>query len=114
MQVTTVVATMTVVDFDEAVGWYERLLGAVCDAQPMPGLAEWHVAGGVVQVLADEQRAGSALLSLGVEDISAARSELEGRGLALGEATVGVESTIAVIGDPAGNTVTLAQPHAGG
>ncbi len=109
-----VLATMTVVEFDQAVEWYERLLGAGYDAQPMPGLAEWHVAGGVVQVLRDEQRAGSGLLSLGVEDLQAARTELEGRGVSLGEATVGVVATIAAVEDPAGNTVTLVQPHAGG
>jgi len=58
MDITKVLAGIAVSDLDQAKRWYEVFFGRSFDSEPMPGLTEWHTKGGVVQLIADEQRAG--------------------------------------------------------
>lgn len=89
---------------------YERCFGRPADLRPMDGLAEWHLTQtGVVQVVSDSDRGGSALLTLGVEDLNEIIAELAARGLTVGAVTQGVIARIASISDPEGNTITFAQ-----
>jgi hypothetical protein len=70
MAVNRVLAGVAVADVDAALPWYERLFGRPADALPMAGLAEWHVpAGGVVQLVANAERAGRSLLTLDLDDL---------------------------------------------
>ena len=46
MAIDKVLADVAVDDFASALTWYERLLGRPADAEPMDGLAEWHLAEG--------------------------------------------------------------------
>jgi hypothetical protein len=78
MSIDTVMAGIAVADFDAAVTWYERLLGRRADDLPMDGLAEWHFPEtGVIQVIHDPDRAGSALLTLSVDDLEGHVAGLE-------------------------------------
>ncbi|MFD7406264.1 VOC family protein [Streptomyces sp. NPDC059866] len=111
MAIRNVYAVMPVVDFESARGWYERLWGRPADRNPMDGLAEWQVIeGGAIQLLRDPDRAGSAMLTVGVDDTDAQAAAVAERGLDMGP----VRDTpggfrVAAIADPAGNVVTFAQ-----
>jgi predicted enzyme related to lactoylglutathione lyase len=111
MRVTSVMAVVTVADFDAGLAWYGRFFGRDADRRPMDGLAEWLLAEtAVVQLVHDPDRAGYALLTLGVTDLDATISDLGERGLATAEVVDGVIARIASIADPEGNTITLAEP----
>ena len=65
-----VLAGIAVNDFASALTWYERLLGRRADAAPMEGLAEWHFSEyGGVQLIHDEERAGSSSVTLMVTSL---------------------------------------------
>ena len=65
-----VLADVAVDDFASALTWYERLLGRRADAEPMEGLAEWHLAeGGGIQVSDYAERAGSSNVTLVVSSL---------------------------------------------
>ena len=112
MSVDAVMAGIAVADFDEAVAWYERLLGRRADDLPMDGLAEWHFPDtGVIQVIQDADRAGSGLLTISVDDLEAHVARLEERGLtpsAIDDKTSD-KALIATIADAEGNTITLVE-----
>jgi predicted enzyme related to lactoylglutathione lyase len=110
MTLTTVMAVVTVADFDAALAWYERFFGRPADHRPVEGLAEWQLTrGGVVQLAHDPDRAGHALLTLGVTDLDAEISRLAGQEIANTEVVDGVIARIASISDPEGNVITLEQ-----
>jgi predicted enzyme related to lactoylglutathione lyase len=104
-------AVVTVANFGAGLEWYQRFFGRDADQRPMDGLAEWRITDtGVVQLVHDPERAGRALLTLGVTDLDETTTRLAGLGIATGEVVEGVISRIASITDPEGNTITLAQP----
>jgi glyoxylase I family protein len=112
MPIETVMAGIAVADFDAAVTWYERLLGRRADDLPMDGLAEWHFPEtGVIQVIHDADRAGSALLTLSVDDLEAHVAGLEERGLTPGAIDDKTSDKVlfATIADPEGNAITLVE-----
>jgi predicted enzyme related to lactoylglutathione lyase len=80
MQISSVLSGVAVSDLGQAQRWYETLFHRPCDAEPMPGLAEWHTPGGVIQLVLDEQRAGGSILTLSVPDAQRALDELAARG----------------------------------
>jgi predicted enzyme related to lactoylglutathione lyase len=112
MSVNRVLAGVAVGDIDAAVAWYERLFGRPADALPMEGLAEWHVpSGGVVQVVADRERAGRSLLTLDLDDLEHELGVMRERGIDVGalDATTSDKVLIAATTDPAGNAITLVE-----
>ncbi|MFD7434759.1 VOC family protein [Streptomyces sp. NPDC059861] len=112
MAIRTVYAVIPVADFEAARAWYERLWGRPADRDPMSGLAEWEVIdGGAIQLLLEPDRAGSAMLTLAVEDVADEVRLAAERGLDLGtvQETPGGRYRIAAVNDPAGNVVTIAQ-----
>lgn len=108
--ITSVMAVITVADFDGGLAWYERFFGRPADQRPMDGLAEWHLTEtGVVQVVYDSNRGGSALLSLAVENLDGIIAELTERRFTVGDLIEGVIGRIASIPDPEDNLITFAQ-----
>lgn len=109
MTIEHVLAVIPVRDLPSAVLWYEQLFGRPADDRPMDGLAEWQVIPtGWVQVTADQGRAGTALLNLAVDNLSAHLHALTDRGLTAGpveSASNGVQ--LAAVLDPDGNRLTL-------
>ena len=109
MTIEHVLAVIPVRDLSSAALWYERLLGRPADNRPMDTLAEWQVTpSGWVQVTADPDRAGTALLNFAVDDISAHLQDLADRELAVGpieQVNNGVQ--LAAVLDPDGNRLTF-------
>jgi glyoxylase I family protein len=112
MAITNAFAAIAVADYEAALAWYERLLGRAPDMIPKQLEAAWQLTqGGWIYLVADAARAGTALLTLLVDDLEAHVGELAERGLATGtvETVPGVVRT-AVIADPDGNTMTFGEP----
>ena len=109
MTIEHVLAVVPVSSLERADAWYEALFGRPADNRPMPSLVEWHVTGGGwVQVTVDTDRAGSGLLNLAVDELTATRKELATRGVNTTEiqpVNKGVE--LSATSDPDGNTITL-------
>jgi predicted enzyme related to lactoylglutathione lyase len=109
MSIEHVLAVVPVRDLDRSRRWYETLFGRPADNNPMPNLVEWQlVSNGWVQVLGDDQHAGSTTVNFAVQDLDAHVDELKQRGLEPGEivaANKGVRLSSVV--DPDGNKVWL-------
>ncbi|GAA5150048.1 hypothetical protein GCM10023340_26330 [Nocardioides marinquilinus] len=109
LPVSALLAAVPVRDADAAREFYERLLGTPPSEAPMPGLTQWDVAGGVLQVVVDADRAGGGLLTLVVEDVGSAAAALRARGLEVDVATGEVVTALTQLLDPDGNAITLVQ-----
>lgn len=109
MSIQHLLAVVPVSDIAVSRQWYASLFGRTEDNNPMPTLVEWQVLPGAwVQVFHDEDRAGSGLLNLAVDDLEAHRAALRERGLDPGEiadADKGVR--LSALADPDGNAITL-------
>jgi predicted enzyme related to lactoylglutathione lyase len=112
--VTYVFAGIPVADRDQAVDWYERLTGRPPDLIPNEDEAAWRMTEtGWIYLVADDERAGSALNTLLVEDLEALLAELTERGIASGPVeTIGNGVRVVVLTDPDGNRLKLGQPQA--
>lgn len=109
MSIDNALAGVAVRDLDAAARWYEQVLG---DARkrPMPQVAEWRLPrGGCLQVFADAHRAGKSSVTLVVADIDAEVERLEGLSVAIGKRTATAAVKTAILADPDGNQVVLAQ-----
>jgi hypothetical protein len=112
MAVTHVFASIPVANRDAAIGWYEQLAGRVPDLIPNEQEAAWRMSEtGWIYVIADPQRAGSALNTLLVDDLEVFLDGLSERGLAAAPVEIigdGVRRT--TITDPDGNRLNVGQP----
>jgi hypothetical protein len=110
MSITLVMPSLAVVDLEQSVSWYTRLLGRGPDRRPMQGTAEWDLlGGGGVQLSVGIERAGHTVI-LGVDDVDAEVFALAQRGLSLDASTEpSGQFRLAFLDDPAGNTVILSQ-----
>ena len=111
MAIDKVLADVAVYDFASALTWYERLLGRPADAEPMDGLAEWHLAeGGGIQVSEYAERAGSSNVTLMVSSLEEQLAALEAQGIPVGviQGTPGFVKA-ATVSDPEGNEITFAE-----
>ena len=109
--ITEVFAGIPVDDVETARAWYQIFVGRPPDMVPKPGEAFWRLAGtGWISVVADDARAGSALVTLLVDDLEQHVGFLALRGIAPEsiETVPGVVRTATIL-DPAGNTITLRQ-----
>lgn len=115
MNISNVLAAVAVSDLERAKRWYTTLFGRPADAEPMPGLTEWHTSGGVVQLVVDQQRAGGSLVTLWVPDARQALSELSARGgpsVELDDSTSD-KVLFATVTDPDGNAITIVEVREG-
>lgn len=112
--VTHVFAGVPVANRDVAFEWYERLVGRPPDLIPHANEVAWRLAEqGWVYVVVDEERAGSALLTLLVDDIDGFLADVERRGIEFGaRETIGDGVPYARASDPDGNLVSVGQPPA--
>jgi catechol 2,3-dioxygenase-like lactoylglutathione lyase family enzyme len=109
LPVSAVLASLPVRDMAESAEWLSRFLGRPADAQPMDGLSDWYFEGvGTIQLVLDPQRAGGGILTLQVNDLSAALSALADRGIDLRvDDTTSTKVKFGEVSDPEGNLVTL-------
>jgi predicted enzyme related to lactoylglutathione lyase len=111
MAIDRVLAGIAVDAFASALTWYERLLGRPADAAPMEGLAEWHFSEyGGIQLIHDEDRAGSSSVTLVVSSLDDQLAALEAQGIPVGpiQGTPGFVKA-ATVTDPEGNEITFAE-----
>lgn len=115
LDVTNVLSGLAVRDMDAAGEWMTRLLGRPADAQPMDGLADWHLPPhGTLQLVLDPDRAGGSMVTLHVPDIAAARAELAERDLDLRyDDTTSAKVKFGHLTDPDGNSITIVEALAG-
>ena len=111
MAVTHVFAGIPVADHEAALEWYERLLGRPPDRSPTEDEAVWELTdAGLIYVVGDEERAGSALLTLIVDDLDGWAEAAARRGIQVGEIdTVPGAVRRTVITDPDGNRIQFGQ-----
>jgi hypothetical protein len=116
MGVTQVFAGIPVADFDAALPWYERFAARPPDLVPHSREAAWQLTEtGWIYVVADARRAGSALVTLLVDELDERIADLRKRGLELGEVeTIADGVRKLTVHDSAGNAITLAQPPSPG
>jgi glyoxylase I family protein len=112
MPVTQVFASIPVVDRDTATGWYERFAGRAPDLIPNDHEAAWQMSEtGWIYVIADTDKAGSALHTLLVDDLDDFLAVLAKRGIPSGPIeTIGDRVRVATVTDPDGNRIKLGQP----
>jgi len=112
MAVTHVFAGIPVADRDAGRTWYERFVGRPPDLIPNDDEAAWRLTGtGWIYAIADPARAGSALVTLLVDDLDAFLAGLAARGVAAGPVeTMDVGVRHAFVTDPDGNRIQIGQP----
>jgi catechol 2,3-dioxygenase-like lactoylglutathione lyase family enzyme len=112
MAVTEVFAGIAVRDRDAAIEFYERLLGAPPTMLPNDDEAAWQLArGGWLYVLRDPERAGSAVVTLLVDDLDERLAAAAAHGIEsepLETKGGGVRTTW--ITDPDGNRIQSGKP----
>lgn len=116
MSVTTVLAVIPTTDRAAARPWWTALLRREPDQVPMPGDLEWYFPdGGGLQVVDDAEHAGSGQVTLGVDDVDAELAAATERGLDVPDAQTvpSGQFRIAMLTDPDGNGVVLAQGLSG-
>ena len=115
MAIDKVLAGIAVNDFVAGITWYERLFGRPADAAPMDGLVEWHFSEhGGIQLIHDEDRAGSSSVTLVVSSLDDQLAELESAGIPAGPLT-GTPGLVrvATVTDPEGNVIAFAEDVTG-
>lgn len=111
MDISYVFAGLIVRNRDEAVVWYQRLLGRPPDMLPNDAEAAWQLTeNSSVYLLADAGRAGGGVLTLIVADLDATRMHVAERGILTEDIQVipgaGRKATF---DDPDGNTIALVE-----
>jgi len=110
MTFTQVSAEMMVSDHDTAVTWYSKLLGCNPDRRPMDGLVEWQVTDTAsIQVFADPSKAGSSIVTFGVDDLDEHAQTFAEVGLELDRQTTPRGQHRGTITDPDRNLIVFAQ-----
>lgn len=105
---TGVLAQATVTDLDRARSWYDQLFDRPADAEPMPGLIEYHLGDGFgVQVFREPERAGRSAIVLAETDLDAAAARLQAAGIADDGAAAISSGRALQLSDPDGNRVVL-------
>jgi catechol 2,3-dioxygenase-like lactoylglutathione lyase family enzyme len=110
-----VLAALAVSDLDASTSWFSKVIGSREDARPMEGLADWYLgASGTIQLTVDAERAGGSMVTLVVDDISAAKDRLSGHEIQLDvDSETSDKVHFAVLLDPDGNIVTIVEPKSG-
>ena len=113
MSVTNALAGVAAKDLAASAKWYARLIGETGN-QPMKEVYEWSLpAGGVLQVFEDADRAGSSSVTLSVTDLDHHVATLAEQGIQASSRTSSDVVSTAIIRDPDGNQVVLAEQHSG-
>jgi predicted enzyme related to lactoylglutathione lyase len=96
---------------DAAIDWYERLLGRRPDLIPNDDEAAWQLTESAwIYLIADADRAGSALNTFLVEDLDALLVEIGARGIAGSPIEpTGDTGRSSYVTDPDGNRIKLSQ-----
>ena len=111
MSVDNALAGVAVKNLGSAAKWYEQLIGHA-GQKPMEGVFEWSLPrGGVLQIFEDADRAGSSSVTFSVKGIDEHVGQLSQRGIEIGNRSSSDKVSTAIVKDPDGNQVVLAEQH---
>jgi hypothetical protein len=115
MAFSAVFAGVHVADLGTAVAWYERFTGRAPDLIPNDDEAAWRFTGsGWVYLVRDAARAGTAAVTLLVDDLAEQLTALAERGLSPSEDETYANGVRKVtFTDPEGNTIAFGEVPAG-
>lgn len=111
MPIKSIYAYLSCKDLIASMAWYAAIFDRQPDANPMDGLAEWHLgehAG--FQLFHDAASDGDGTMTLIVSDLAGERQRLHALGMHPHEIEPGKTVSILHMSDPDGNHVVLAQP----
>ena len=110
MSINNALAGVAVTSIDDAIRWYERVLGST-PRRPMPEVAEWQFAdGGALQVFVDKERAGRSSVTFVVTSVDEQIAALTAGGVQIINTTNSAVARTAVVKDPDCNQIVFAQP----
>ena len=92
--------------------WYEQVVGRPADLEPTDSseFAEWHFEhGGALQLFVDRDRAGQTSATLVVPKLEPELEAVRAAGIRIGRTTDTPFVRTAILSDPDGNRVVLAQ-----
>lgn len=106
-----ILAAIAVSDMDRAMAWYQKLIGRAYDERPMKEAAEWRLQSHCgLQLVADKERAGRSMVTIGVADIERLVADIGSRGIEAHATPPGQGPyRLAQVRDPDGNLVTFSQ-----
>lgn len=111
MTITRLLSQMTVTEPVAAKDWYTRLFGRVPDAEPMPGLLEWHLTDSFgVQVWAEAARAGTSCMVLDESALDELAVRLDEVGIGHDGPQDATTVRILPLQDPDGNRIVFTGP----
>jgi predicted enzyme related to lactoylglutathione lyase len=110
MSISNALAGVAVKDLASSLPWYERLLDRSA-SRPMAEVGEFRFdRGGWLQVFQDEDRAGASSVTLTVTGLDRELEELKKKGISAQHGTSSKAVKTAIIKDPDGNQIVLAEP----
>jgi catechol 2,3-dioxygenase-like lactoylglutathione lyase family enzyme len=110
MAVTHTFAGLPVADYTAAYGWYVRLLGREADMFPHDSECVWRMTPtSSINVVHDPARAGSALVTLGLDDLDAQERRMGETGVAFAEEPSESAPRRLIVSDLDGNRIAFFQ-----
>ncbi len=112
MAVENAMAGVAVGNLEAARSWYEQIVGRPADLMPTEDheLAEWHFEhGGALQLFVDKGRAGQTSATLVVPTLDSELESARAAGIRIGRTTDTPFVRTAILSDPDGNRVVLAE-----
>ncbi len=112
MAVENAMAGVAVGDLAAATMWYEQVVGRPADLAPSETieLAEWRFElGGALQLFVDKDRAGQSSATLVVPRMEPELEAVRAAGIRVGRTTDSPFVRTAILSDPDGNRVVIAQ-----
>jgi glyoxylase I family protein len=111
--ITYTFAGLPVANYGAAYKWYARLLGRAADMFPHDTEAVWRLTpNGAIYIVQDRERAGSALLTVALDNLTEHERRLHGTGIRFTELAAGDAPRRLRVTDPDGNTLTFFQDPA--
>ncbi|NTS78484.1 VOC family protein [Catenovulum sp. SM1970] len=109
--VSSVISILPVQNFEQALTWYQTLMGRTPDIVPMEGIAEWQIVENAwIQVSFDPERAGQTTVVLCVDNLAAQYQRCIDANLAIGEIVEYPEIIkMAEVNDPEGNKLSFVE-----
>jgi predicted enzyme related to lactoylglutathione lyase len=116
MNITTLMPSLAVKDFDASLSWYTTLFGRGPDRVPMEGTAEWDLAHGAGVQVSTSTETPRATVIIGVDDVDQTVRALAAGGIAGGDpfTVPSGQFRLSLFEDPAGNTLVLSHVLAEG